>query len=48
VTGQDFLLGDASKANKELGWKPRYDFQVYISFCVATVWWDGEWMYCLL
>ena len=30
MIGQDFLLGDASKARKELGWMPKYDFQVFV------------------
>jgi len=30
VSGQDFLLGDASKAQQELGWTPKHDFQVRI------------------
>jgi len=36
VTVQDYLLGDATKANTKLGWKPKYDFQVCVFHCYVT------------
>ena len=37
VSGQDFLLGDATKAKQELDWKPKYDFQVCTLFSVTAL-----------
>jgi len=35
-TEVDFLLGDSSKARKELGWKPEYDLKMLVSEMVAS------------
>jgi len=35
-TEVDLLIGDASKANKQLGWKPKYALQELIKEMIAT------------
>ena len=35
-TEVDLLLGDSSKARRELGWEPKYDLQMLVKEMIAT------------
>ena len=36
------LLGDSSKARKELGWEPKYDLQMLVKEMIATDWEEAK------